>query len=259
MVKGLYTAYTGMVNSQKRLDVVSNNLANATTTGYKKEGLTTKSFDEMMGIKIKDLTVGHLNQPIGNLSLGAKIGESYRDWSQGSFISTENTYDFALSGKGFFNISFTSKSGETSTMYSRDGAFQMNVDGYLVTKDGDYVLGENGPIQLPTNIDKLEVQPTGEIYADGQYVDTFLLTDFEDYNYLEAYGENLYRTVEGATEAVAVVPEIETRVSISCDKKDAIGYIREGYAFSPMFTLGYTTKLKDKEVFATWLNLAKAN
>lgn len=77
----------------------------------------------------------------------------------------------------------------------------MNVDGYLVTKDGDYVLGENGPIQLPTNIDKLEVQPTGEIYADGQYVDTFLLTDFEDYNYLEAYGENLYRTVEGATEA----------------------------------------------------------
>ena len=201
MVKGLYTAYTGMVNSQKRLDVVSNNLANATTTGYKKEGLTTKSFDEMMGIKIKDLTVGHLNQPIGNLSLGAKIGKSYRDWSQGSFISTENTYDFALSGKGFFNISFTSKSGETSTMYSRDGAFQMNVDGYLVTKDGDYVLGENGPIQLPTNIDKLEVQPTGEIYADGQYVDTFLLTDFEDYNYLEAYGENLYRTVEGATEA----------------------------------------------------------
>ena len=108
MVKGLYTAYTGMVNSQKRLDVVSNNLANATTTGYKKEGLTTKSFDEMMGIKIKDLTVGHLNQPIGNLSLGAKIGESYRDWSQGSFISTESTYDFALSGKGFFNISFTS-------------------------------------------------------------------------------------------------------------------------------------------------------
>ncbi len=63
----------------------------------------------------------------------------------------------------------------------------------------------------------------------------------------------------GATEAVAVVPEIETRVSISCEKKDAVGYIREGYAFSPMFTLGYTTKLKDKEVFATWLNLAKAN
>ena len=200
MVRGLYTAYTGMVNSQKRMDVVSNNLANATTTGYKKEGLTTQSFDEMYALKIKDLTVGHLNENIGSLSLGAKIGESYRDWSQGSFVSTENNYDFALSGKGFFNISFTNKAGETSTMYSRDGSFQMNQEGYLVTKDGDFVLGESGPIQLPTNIDKLEVQPTGEIYADGVYVDTFVLTDFEDYNYLEAYGENLYRAVDGATQ-----------------------------------------------------------
>ena len=65
--------------------------------------------------------------------------------------------------------------------------------------------------------------------------------------------------MQGATEAVAVVPQIGTRVSISCEKKDATGYIKEGYAFSPMFTLGYTTQLKDKEVFATWLNLAKAN
>ena len=63
----------------------------------------------------------------------------------------------------------------------------------------------------------------------------------------------------GAKEVVSVIPEIETRVSLSCEKKDAVGYIKEGYAFSPMFTLGYTTKLKDKEVFATWLNLAKAN
>ena len=62
----------------------------------------------------------------------------------------------------------------------------------------------------------------------------------------------------GAKEVVSVIPEIETRVSLSCEKKDAVGYIKEGYAFSPMFTLGYTTKLKDKEVFATWLNLAKA-
>ena len=65
--------------------------------------------------------------------------------------------------------------------------------------------------------------------------------------------------MEGAKEVAAVIPEIETRVSLSCEKKDAVGYMKEGYAFSPMFTLGYTAKLKDKEVFATWLNLAKAN
>ena len=65
--------------------------------------------------------------------------------------------------------------------------------------------------------------------------------------------------MEGASEVISVIPEIQTRVSLSCEKKEAVGYIKEGYAFSPMFTLGYTTKLKDKEVFATWLNLAKAN
>lgn len=232
MVRGLYTAYTGMVNSQKRMDVVSNNLANATTTGYKKEGLTTQSFDEMYALKIKDLTVGHLNENIGSLSLGAKIGESYRDWSQGSFVSTESNYDFALSGKGFFNISFTNKAGETSTMYSRDGAFQMNQEGYLVTKDGDFVLGESGPIQLPTDIQKLEVQPTGEIYADGVYVDTFALTDFEDYNYLEAYGENLYHTVDGATQTdcTATVNQGYTEASninVVSEMIEMIGIARE--------------------------------
>ncbi len=200
MVKGLYTTYTGLVNSQHRMDIVSNNLANSTTTGYKKEGCTTQSFDSVYGIKVKDLTVGHLNQNIGELSLGAKIGETYTDWEQGSFKNTGSQYDFALAGDGFFSISFTNKNGEESTMYTRDGNFQINADGYLVTKDGDYVLGESGPIQLPTDINSLSVQPTGEIYADGQYIDTFAITDFEDYNYLEKYGENLYRTVDGAAE-----------------------------------------------------------
>ena len=175
MVKGLYTTYTGLVNSQHRMDIVSNNLANSTTTGYKKEGCTTQSFDSVYGIKVKDLTVGHLNQNIGELSLGAKIGETYTDWEQGSFKNTGSQYDFALAGDGFFSISFTNKNGEESTMYTRDGNFQINADGYLVTKDGDYVLGESGPIQLA-------------------------ITDFEDYNYLEKYGENLYRTVDGAAE-----------------------------------------------------------
>ena len=113
MVKGLYTAYSGLTVQQKRLDVVSNNLANATTTGYKKEGLTTQSFKDVYGIKVKDETVGYINQNIGTLNLGAKVGESFRSWDQGSFQNTGNTFDFALSGSGLFSISFTNKAGET--------------------------------------------------------------------------------------------------------------------------------------------------
>ena len=66
-------------------------------------------------------------------------------------------------------------------------------------------------------------------------------------------------SMAGAESAIAIIPAIETKVSLSTDAKDAEGYIREGYAFSPMFTIGCQKKISDKEVFATWLNLEKAN
>ena len=204
MVKGLYTAYTGLVNQQNRLDVVSNNLANATTVAYKKEGATSQSFDAMMAIKVKDSTSGFLNENIGDLNLGVKIGETYRDYGQGSFRETENDYDVAIAGNGFFNISFTNKAGETSTMYTRDGNFEVTQDGYLVTKDGDFVLGDGGtPVQIPTTAAEVSIASNGTITADGTVVGRLAMTDFEDYNYLEQYGENLYRAVEGATETPA--------------------------------------------------------
>ena len=199
MVKGLYTSYSGLTVQQKRLDIVSNNLANSTTTGYKKEGLTTQSFDDAFAIKVNDSSVGYAYQNIGVLNLGAKVGESFRDWDQGSVQETGRQFDVALTGSGLFSISFTNKAGVTSTLYTRDGSFQMNQEGYLVTKDGDFVLGEQGPIQLPTDFDTLSIEPSGEVYADGVYIDKFAIVDFEDYDYVEAYGENLYRAVEGAT------------------------------------------------------------
>jgi len=65
--------------------------------------------------------------------------------------------------------------------------------------------------------------------------------------------------LDGAIEVSAVIPPIETKVLLTASKEEATGYIKEGYAFSPMFTLGYTSKLKNKEVFTTWLSLEKAN
>lgn len=195
--------------------------------------MTTQSFDSVYGIKVKDETVGYMNQNIGKMSLGVKIGETYRSWDQGSLKNTESSYDFALAGDGFFSISFTNKAGETSTLYTRDGSFQMNSEGYLVTKDGDYVLGESGdPIVLPTDISKLTVDSTGRIYADGQYVDTFGIVDFEDYNYIEAYGENLYRAVDGATfkDSTASVNQgyLETsNINVVSEMVDMINIARE--------------------------------
>lgn len=198
MVRGLYTAWTGMLNQQYRLDTITNNLANSATTGYKREGATSQSFDEVLGIKVKDGSEYYLNRAIGTMSLGVKIGENYTDYSQGSFKETGNTYDLALEGNGFFSISFTDKNGQTSTKYTRSGEFITDADGALRTKDGDYVLGENGIITIPANASSVSVDSLGNITADGVFVDRLAIVDFEDYNTLEKYGENLYNALPGA-------------------------------------------------------------
>lgn len=183
------------------MDVLTNNLANAATNGYKKEGATSQSFDSVLAFKIKDATEGyHLAKNIGVNNPGVKIGEGYTDFSQGSLKTTANTYDLALTEAGFFAVEFTNKAGETSVKYTRDGNFTLTADGRLVTQDGDAVLGTDGnPIKINT-IAETQINTAGQIIQDGRIVATIQVTDFEDYNYLERYGENYYQPVEGATE-----------------------------------------------------------
>ncbi|MDE6919852.1 MAG: flagellar hook-basal body protein, partial [Lachnospiraceae bacterium] len=209
MLRGLYTSYTGMLNEQYRMDIMSNNLANADTTGFKKEGSTSQAYAEVMAVKIKDLTENP-NTPrrLGNMSLGVKIGETYTDFSQGSLRDTGNTYDIALGGSGFFNIEFTSKAGETSTKYTRDGGFTITKEGYLVTKDGDYVLGENGRIQLSTTAGTTVFDRNGDIYQDDRLVASLKISDFEDTNYLTHYGETMWDAKEGAVEIDVEDPDV---------------------------------------------------
>ncbi|MCI8544237.1 flagellar hook-basal body protein [Acetatifactor aquisgranensis] len=199
MLKGLYTAYTAMVNEQHRLDTMTNNLANASTVGFKKEGATSESFKDVLTVKIKDASAGHVGpELIGRNNPGVKIGENYTDYTQGSFRITDNTYDLALSGDGFFAIEFTNKAGETSTMYTRAGQFTLNREGYLVTEDGDYVLdNQSRRIRLNTLLDS-KIDENGTIYQNDVAVARIGLTDFEDYDYLEKYGETYYRPIEGA-------------------------------------------------------------
>lgn len=203
MVKGLYTAYTGMLNEQHRMDTLTNNLANTNTTGFKKEGATSESFHDVLGVKLKDTSEWNIPKRMGTLNMGVKIGENYTDYSQGSFRETNNTFDLALSDKGFFAIEFTNKAGETSVKYTRDGSFTLTKEGTLVTKDGDFVLDQAGNHITIDPFASVSINRQGQIYANDALVATIQVTDFEDYNYLEKYGENMYQPVEGAVEAPA--------------------------------------------------------
>ena len=212
MVRGLYTAWTGMANEQKRLDVISNNLANSATVGYKKEGVTSQSFDEQLTIKIKDKSEPITGERvIGSMSLGVKIGEVYTDYSEGSLRQTENTFDLALDGDGFFQVAVTDRNGDTHLRYTRAGSFHMTSDGYVVNSEGNHLQGESGDVMVPTDAGEILVDIDGSIYADGEYVDKLTLVDFEDYDYLKKYADVMYEPVEGAVE------------------KDATGLIRQGY------------------------------
>lgn len=204
MLKGLYTAYTGMLNEQNRMDILTNNMANVATTGFKKEGSTSQGFDTVLTYRIKDMDGNGMwnSAHIGQGTPGVKIGEAYTDYSQGSFRETGNTFDMAISGSGFFNIEYTNKQGETSTMYTRDGGFTLTKDGYVVTKDGDYLLGQgSGSSGARIKVDPTKpaaIDQQGRIIQEDKVIATVKLTDFEDYNYLEHYGENFYTPVEGA-------------------------------------------------------------
>ena len=153
MVKGLYTAYTGMINEQHRMDVLTNNLANANTNGFKKEGTTSQSFSDQLALKIKDYTDAPFTaRGLGIINPGVKIGEGYVDWSEGPMKETGNKYDMAIGGNGFFGIEYTNKArdierdlpGQTNIMYTRDGNFTVTAEGELVTQDGDFVLSQDG-------------------------------------------------------------------------------------------------------------------
>ena len=239
MLKGLYTAYTGMLNEQHRMDVLTNNLANATTNGFKKEGTTSQSFDTVLAYKIKDLSEpGNLPRPMATnraidqnevnnplnedylerrvrrtgLNLGVKIGENYVDYSEGPIKETGNPLDLALSDRGFFAVEYTNKAGETSTKYTRDGNFTMNRLGFLQTQDGDYVLDEDGRrIQMDPAL-PVSINRDGDIIQDGNLVATIGITDFEDYNYLERFGENYFQTIEGATELDRGETGVDTQI-----------------------------------------------
>lgn len=198
MVRALFTAWTGMRNEERRMDVVTNNMANADTTGFKKIDVTSQSFDRQLAVKINDATEGvDVIRGLGGVNLGVKIGETYYDMSQGNLRQTESQYNFALSGRGFFTISSTDKNGTQHTRYTRDGDFTVTSDGYLVTKDGDFVLGDGGNrIQIPgANTVKINVNELGEIYADSTYISTFQIVDFDNYDGLSSYGENMYDNV----------------------------------------------------------------
>lgn len=192
MVKGLYTAAMGMNVQAQRLEIISNDLANTDTAGYKKDVAVVASFKEEYIKRLNDTQNFVSNdKTIGKITYGAKVDEVYTDFTQGSVIATNLETDLAIQGDGFFVVQTPN-----GLAYTRDGNFTVNQNGDLVTKEGYNVMGQEGAINLGESYmglaGKLSVQNNGEVYVDSEYIDTLDLASFEDNKALTKMKDNLF-------------------------------------------------------------------
>lgn len=203
MIRGLYTAASAMMMDVVKQDTISNNLANINTTGYKKHTTIHKDFEKIFISRLYTATpevksvsdvLNNANQvgiaapvQLGYVGTGSQIDGSYVDHSDGALRSTDNKFDLALRGKGFFVVETPG-----GFMYTRNGAFTLNDQGELVTHEGHRVVGENGPIKFPAGADSFTLSLEGNITVDGEVLDRLQIVDFEDYQALVKVGSSFY-------------------------------------------------------------------
>ena len=206
MTLGLWAAKTGLDAQQTRMAVISNNLANVSTTGFKRGRV---AFEDLLYQNIKQAggsTSGDTQAPSGlNLGTGVRIVASEKIFSQGSLTQTDNGLHLGISGRGFFQIRLP----DGNTGYTRDGSFQRDRDGTMVTSSG-YIL-EPG-ITLPQGLESITVGTDGTLTATiaGQAAPQNLgrleLADFVNPSGLQPRGENLFLETAASGNANTGIP-----------------------------------------------------
>lgn len=192
MIKGLYTAASSMLANQRKMNLISNNLANVSTTAYKKDEGIQESFPEML---ISRIEKDKKPREIGFLGTGTRLQETYTDLTQGSLYATGNELDLAIEGDGYFVVETPE-----GIRYTRNGNFSLNDNGQIVTNQGYLVMGEEGPMQtIPGR--SIQIDESGQLYLDNLRGDSFLVVNFANTDQLTKIGENLYTSeVEGEEE-----------------------------------------------------------
>lgn len=205
MIRSLWIAKTGMEGQQSALDAISNNLANVGTNGYKRAGV---AFEDLMYQNLRSAGANSSEQtqlPTGlQVGLGVRVAASTRNFSQGTLAQSGNPLDVAINGAGFFQVTLP----DGSTGYTRDGSFQKDATGNLVTNAG-YVLQPG--ITVPATASSVDIAADGVVTATiagnpaPQKIGQIQLASFVNPAGLEPRGGNLYAetAASGAPQAAA--------------------------------------------------------
>jgi flagellar basal-body rod protein FlgF len=190
MIRGLYTAASGLATATLRLGVVSNNIANANTAGYKADRLPDevgKSLDLMRW------AVDDNGNPVGTITLGPKRGLSSLDLTPGPIQETGNALDLAIAGTGFFAV----QGSDGQTRYTRDGGFHLDADGSLRARDGSAVLNDSGqPTQIASG-GEIAVGADGTLIVDGVAGERLQVVDFAPGQQLLKQGNGMFTPANG--------------------------------------------------------------
>lgn len=206
-MRSLDIAATGMLAQQRNVEVVSNNLANMNTTAFQRRR------SEFHDLIYQDLRrVGSTSSDAGTivptgvqLGLGVKLAAVYRIHEQGNLSATDNTFDLAMQGKGFFQITLP----DGTTAFTRDGTFQLDASGQVVTHDGYTV---QPGITIPPNAIDVTINNSGEVLVklEGQVAlsnaGQLQIATFLNDAGLEAVGDNLLKETPASGTPTAGTP-----------------------------------------------------
>lgn len=201
MLRGLWSAATGMAAQKLTIDVIANNLANVNTTGFKK---SRADFQDLMYQSIRQ--AGSITSTGGQVPVGIHVGMGtmpvgvQKVFMQGDFTETKNELDLAIEGKGFFKVL---SNGEE--FYTRSGNFKLDSDGNVVTSSGDTLQPE---FAIPTDTVSISVDKTGTVTVFDPAGTGSSLGGIEVYTFpnaagLFSLGHNLYRSTDASGDPIA--------------------------------------------------------
>lgn len=197
MIKGIYSSGSGMQPRLMRLDVIANNIANADTTGFKKNDIFVQI------LKDAGLTKSSSRSDLAGLDV-----KEFTDFTEGSLRPTSNPLDLAIQGEGFFVLETPE-----GTRYTRNGNFKLAENGDIVNSNGYHVLGNSGRMSVPS-ADKIQqtdvvVTKAGEIYVGKNIVGKIRLVTFEDMQQMQKTGSSMFKT-DSAPKEVSLSDEHTT-------------------------------------------------
>ncbi len=196
MIRSLWTATTGMTSQQLNMDVIAHNLANASTTGYKRSRANFQDLMYQTLVAPGSQTANDSQVPSGmQIGMGAKSVSVEKVFAQGEFTETGNPLDLAVEGKGFFKIMKGS-----DEVYTRAGSFKLDKDGFVCDADGNRLQPE---FSIPAEAVNVSIEPGGTVSVTDQSgtviaTENLKLYSFQNPAGLLSIGRNYFRATEAS-------------------------------------------------------------